>query len=148
MICEHSEWKTPPPEWKIRRVIDLSGSFNLDLNTALRQYFSHIFCHIVWGLGQNDASLPSVSIAECSESIHPGRDTDIKMHRNNSFKGQIKVIWRCTPTTLSSFPTKYELPTPYSFWDIARTRLSTLRSLEWGERSNQGHAIRLHTYAP
>ena len=83
--------KPPPPEWTMHGVIDLSRSINLDLNSALRQCFSHIFYHIVWGLGQNDASLPFVSIAECSESIYLGRYTGIKMHRNNCFKGQIKV---------------------------------------------------------
>ena len=39
---------------------------------------------------------------------------------------------------LTNVPTKYQLPTPYSFRDIARTRFSNSRSLRQGQRSNQG----------
>ena len=42
----------------------------------------------------------------------------------------------------------YQLPTPYSFRDIARTRFYRSRSLQQGQRSNQGHTMMLHTYTP
>ena len=40
---------------------------------------------------------------------------------------------------LTSVPNKYQLPTPYSFQDIAGTRFYRSRSLRQGQRSNQGH---------
>ena len=49
---------------------------------------------------------------------------------------------------LTYVPTKYQLPTPYGFRDIARTRFYKSRSLRQGQRSNQGHTMTLHTYAP
>ena len=49
---------------------------------------------------------------------------------------------------LSNIPTKYQVPTPYSFWDIARTRFYSSRSLQQGQRSNQGQIMTLHTYTP
>ena len=49
---------------------------------------------------------------------------------------------------LTNVPTKYQLPTPYSFQDIVRTRLYRSRSLWEGQRSNQGHTMTLHTYTP
>ena len=49
---------------------------------------------------------------------------------------------------LTNIPTKYQLPTPYGFRDIARTRFYRSRSLQQGQRSNQGHAMTLHTYTP
>ena len=45
-------------------------------------------------------------------------------------------------------PTKYQLPTPYSFQDIARTRFSNSRSLQQGQKSNQGHTMTVQTYTP
>ena len=39
--------------------------------------------------------------------------------------------------SLTNIPTKYQLPTPYSFRDIARTRFYRSRSLQQGQRSNQ-----------
>ena len=47
---------------------------------------------------------------------------------------------------LTNVPTKYQLPTPYSFRDIARTRFYRSRSLQQGQRSNQGQTMTLHTY--
>ena len=44
--------------------------------------------------------------------------------------------------------TKYHLPTPYSFQDIAQTRFKLSRSLWQGQRSNQGHTMMLHIYTP
>ena len=49
---------------------------------------------------------------------------------------------------LSNVPTKCQLPTPYRFQDIARTRFSNSRSLQQGQRSNQDHSMMLHTYNP
>ena len=48
--------------------------------------------------------------------------------------------------TIANVPTKYELPTPYGFRDIAQTRFYRSRSLREGQRSNQGHPMTLHTY--
>ena len=48
----------------------------------------------------------------------------------------------------TNVPTKYQLPTPYSFRDIAWTRFYRSRSLRQGQRSNQGHTMMLHTYIP
>ena len=37
---------------------------------------------------------------------------------------------------ITNIPTKYQLPTPYSFRDIARTRFYRSRSLRQGQRSD------------
>ena len=47
---------------------------------------------------------------------------------------------------LTNVPTKYQLPTPYGFRDTARTRFYRSRSLQQGQRSNQGQTMTLHTY--
>ena len=47
---------------------------------------------------------------------------------------------------LTNVLTKYQLPTPYGFQDIARTRF--YRSPWQGQISNQGHTMMLHTYNP
>ena len=49
---------------------------------------------------------------------------------------------------LTNAPTKYQLPTPYGFRDIAWTRFYRSRSLRQGQMSNQGHTMMLHTYTP
>ena len=49
---------------------------------------------------------------------------------------------------LTNVPTKYQLPTPYGFQDIARTRFYRSSSLRQGQRSNQGDTMMLHTYYP
>ena len=48
----------------------------------------------------------------------------------------------------TNVPIKYQLPTPYSFRDMAQTRFYRSRSLQQGQRSNQGHTMMLHTYTP
>ena len=48
--------------------------------------------------------------------------------------------------TLANVPTQYKLPTLYGVRDIARTIFYRPRSLQQGKRSNQGHAMTLHTY--
>ena len=49
-------------------------------------------------------------------------------------------------------PTKYQLPTLYSFQDIVRTRSYRSRPLWEGQRSNQGHTLHYthitHTHVP
>ena len=49
---------------------------------------------------------------------------------------------------LTNVYTKYQLPTPYGFRDIAGTRFYRSMSLWQGQRSNQGHTMTLHTYTP
>ena len=49
---------------------------------------------------------------------------------------------------LTNVPTKYQLPTPCGFRDIARTRFSNSRSLRQGQRSNPCQTMTLHTYTP
>ena len=44
---------------------------------------------------------------------------------------------------LTNVPTKYQLPTPYRFRDIAQTRFYRSRSLRQGQRSNQGQTMTL-----
>ena len=48
--------------------------------------------------------------------------------------------------SLTNVPTKYQVPTPYGFRDIARTRLYRSRSLQQSQMSNQGQTVTLHTY--
>ena len=50
--------------------------------------------------------------------------------------------------SLTNVPTKYQLPTPYGFRDIARTRFSNSRSLRQGQRSNQGQTMTLQPTHP
>ena len=47
---------------------------------------------------------------------------------------------------LTNVPTTYQLPTPYGFQDIARTRFYRSRSLQQGQKSIQGHTMMLPTY--
>ena len=49
---------------------------------------------------------------------------------------------------LTNVPTKYQLPTPYSFRHIARTRFYRSRLLRQGQRSTQGHTMMLHIQHP
>ena len=48
----------------------------------------------------------------------------------------------------TNVPTKYQLPTPYGFQDIARTRIYRSRLLRQGQRPNQTHNMTVHTYNP
>ena len=48
----------------------------------------------------------------------------------------------------TNVPTKYQLPTPNSLRDIARTIFYRSRSLQQGQMSNQGHIMMLQTYTP
>ena len=49
---------------------------------------------------------------------------------------------------LTNVHANYQLPTPYSFRDIARARFYRSRSLRQGQQSNQGQTMTLHTYNP
>ena len=49
---------------------------------------------------------------------------------------------------LTNVPAKYQLSTPHGFRDIAWTRFYRSRSLQQGQRSNQGETMTLHTYTP
>ena len=49
---------------------------------------------------------------------------------------------------VTNVPTKYQLPIPYTLQDIAWKICSNSRLLWQGQRSNQGHAMPLHTYTP
>ena len=66
----------------------------------------------------------------------------------NKVKGLIKVnlINDAAHLPLTNVLTKYQLPTPYGFRDIARTRFYRSRSLRQGQRSNQGQTMTLNTH--
>ena len=49
---------------------------------------------------------------------------------------------------LTNVLTKYQLPTPYCFRDIARTRFYKSRPLWQDQRSNHGQTMTLLTYTP
>ena len=80
--------------------------------------------------------------------------TDLKVQQD--FKGQghydkVKSMSHHDTThlqPLTNVPTKHQLPTPHGFRDIARTRFYRSRSLQQGQRSNQGHTMTMHTYTP
>ena len=48
----------------------------------------------------------------------------------------------------TNVPTKYQLPIPYGFQDIAGSRYCRLRSLPLGQRINQGHTMAWHPSNP
>ena len=47
---------------------------------------------------------------------------------------------------LPNVPTKYQLPTPYGFWNIAWNKILYVKVTK--ARSNQSRTIMLHTYTP
>ena len=49
---------------------------------------------------------------------------------------------------LTNVPTKYQLPTPYGFKNIAQIRHYRSRSLRQGQTSNQGHTMTFYIYTP
>ena len=80
--------------------------------------------------------------------IKPGQDFKGQSHYGK-VKGPIKAHHDVAHLhTLTNLHTKYQLPTPYGFRDIAQTRFYRSRSLQQGQRSNQGHTMPLHTYNP
>ena len=82
------------------------------------------------------------------------QQTDPKVQQD--FKGQYSKVkgqsvshhdmGHLKPST--NVPTKYQLPTPYGFQDIAQTRFYRSSSLRQGQGSNQGDTMMLHTYYP
>ena len=88
-------------------------------------------------------SLPSINFLHLTVSvIQPGQDFIAQGHY-----GKVKSRSHHDVAhlhALTNVPTKYQLPTPYGFRDVARTRFSISRSL----RSNQGHTMTLHTNTP
>ena len=108
--------------------------------------------------------IPSVTMGTCKRKflmnsnmtltvLNLHQQTDPKVQQD--FKGQYSKVKRQSvlhhdvahlkPST--NVPTKYKLPTPYSLGDITWTRFYRSRSLQQGQRSNQGH-MTLHTYTP
>ena len=81
--------------------------------------------------------------------------TVLNLHKKNRLKGatRSKVKSRSDHDVaqlhpLTNVPTKYQLPTPCGFRDIARTRFSNSRSIRQGQRSNPCQTMTLHTYTP
>ena len=58
------------------------------------------------------------------------------------------ILYLSTTTLSTNGFTKYQLPTPYGFKDAARIKFYRARSLQQGQRSNQGQTMMLHTYNP
>ena len=106
--------------------------------------------------------IPSVTMGSCKNKILNATLIVLNLHQKTDpkvqqdFKGQghyDKVKSRSHHDAvhlqpLANVPTEHQLPTPYSFRDIARTRFYRSRSLRQGQRSNQGHPMTLHTYTP
>ena len=90
-------------------------------------------------------SVPSINILHLTVSkIHPGPNF-IGQGDYGKVKGQIKVIsCRCIPTINNQCPNKYQFPTHYRFQDTVQTRFDRSRSLQQGQRSNQGHTMMWH----
>ena len=78
--------------------------------------------------------------------IMPGQDIAVKV---TTAWSKVKSRSHCDVAHLQpsiNVHTKYQLPPPYSFQDITRKRFYRSRSLQQGQRSNQGHTTMLHTY--
>ena len=79
-------------------------------------------------------------------NLFPLADLPEHFKRGNKLSNNKNDVAHLQP--LANVPTKYQLPTPYHFQDIAQTRFYRSRSLRQGQRSNQGHTMTLHTYTP
>ena len=93
-------------------------------------------------------SLPSVNLLHLTE--FKSLDKILKLMVNTT-RSKVKSssyhdVTHLQPPT--NVLTKYQLPKPYGFYDIARTRLYRSRSIQQGQRSNQGHSMMLHIYNP
>ena len=83
-------------------------------------------------------SLPSINFLHLTVSeMQPGQDF-IGQGHYRKVKGQIKVNSRSRHDVahlhrLTNVPTKYQLPTPYGFRDIAQTSFYRSRSLWQGQ---------------
>ena len=89
-------------------------------------------------------SLPSINILHFTVSeIWPGQDF---IGQGNYGKVKSRSHHNIAHLHLqTNVPTKYQLPTPYGFRDIAQTRFYRSRLLQQAQRSNQGHTM---TYIP
>ena len=97
----------------------------------------------------NQFLLPSINFLHLPVSeIQPGQDFKLKV---TTARSKVKSRSRYDNAhlhPLTNVSTKYQLPTPYVFRDIALTRFYRSRSLQQGQTSNQGHCMTLHTYTP
>ena len=85
-------------------------------------------------------SLLSINYLQLTVSeIWPGQDFIGQGHYSKVKSRSDHDVAHLHP--LTNAPTKYLLPTPYGFRDIARTRF-------YRSRSNQGQTMTLHTYVP
>ena len=92
-------------------------------------------------------SLPSINFLDLTVSeIWPGQDFIGVGHYGKVKSRSDHDVAHLLP--LTNGPTKYQLPTRNSFRDMARTRFYRSRSLQQGQRSNQGQTMTLHTYTP
>ena len=90
-------------------------------------------------------SLPNINFLHLTVSeIYPGQDFQTQGHYGKVKSRSHHDVAHLHP--LTNVPTKYQLPTPYSFRDIAWTRFYRSRSLQQGQKSNQGQTMTLHTY--
>ena len=90
-------------------------------------------------------SLPNINFLHLTVSeIYPGPDFIGQVHY-----GKVKSRSRHNVAHLhrvTNVPTKYQLPTPYGFQDIAWTKFYRSRLLWQGQKSSQGQTM--HTYIP
>ena len=90
--------------------------------------------------------IPSINFLHLTVfKIYPGQDVKAQGHYGK-IKSRSHDVAHLHP--LTSVPTKYQLPTPYGFQDIAHTKFPNSRSPWQGQSSNQGHTMKLHTYTP
>ena len=92
-------------------------------------------------------SLPNINFLHLTVSeIYPEQDFIGQGHYGKVKSRSDHDVAHLHP--LTNVPTKYQLPTPYGFRDIARTRFYRSKSLRQGQRSNQGQTMTLHNYTP
>ena len=90
----------------------------------------------------------SVNLLHLTEFKNREKSLKLMVNLTRSKSNQDYTMRLHTYKPLTNVSTKYQLPTPYDFQDIARTRFSNSRSLWQGQRSNQGHTMTLQTYTP
>ena len=84
-------------------------------------------------------SLTSINFLHLTVSeIQPGQDFKGQGHFGKVKSRSNYDVAHLQP--LTNIPTKYQLPTPYSLGDIARTRFYRSRSLWQGQRSHHDAA--------
>ena len=93
-------------------------------------------------------SLPSVNLLHLTEykSLDKISKLMVNMTKSKVKSRSHHKVAHLHP--LTNVPTKYQLPTPYNFRDIAWTRFYKSGSPQQGQRSNQDHTMTLHTYPP